>query len=142
MPSHVAGLVAHGLAAHGRAIPGSRIAVLGYAYLENTGDTRNSPSIALVETLEREGASVAIHDPFVPEHRKAVLDVIRGADAVVLAVAHREYGGLRPDTIAGLVRTPLIVDARRVLDAGACEAAGLTYLAVGLPVEEVRGPRR
>src|SRR5205807_9712185 len=45
MPSHVAGLVAHGLAAHGRAIPGSRIAVLGYAYLENTGDTRNSPSV-------------------------------------------------------------------------------------------------
>lgn len=142
MPAHVAALIAQGLAAHDRPLKGSRVAVLGYAYLENTGDTRNSPSGALVERLEQAGASVAIHDPFVPEYRGAVEDVVRGADAVAVAVAHREYDGLSPDMLRGLLRTPLVVDARRVLDSAACRDAGLTYLAIGLPTEDSRGSRK
>jgi len=142
MPAHMARLIADGLGAHGRVIKGSRVAMLGYAYLENSGDTRNSPSVALAELLSREGATVAIHDPFVAEHRGAMEDVIRGADVVALTVAHREYGGLQPRVIRGLLNTPVVVDGRRVLDATACRSAGLTYLAVGLPVEENRGTRR
>jgi UDP-N-acetyl-D-mannosaminuronic acid dehydrogenase len=141
MPSHMAQLIALGLSAHGRALRGSRIALLGYAYLENTGDTRNSPSVALAEHLEGEGASVTIHDPFVPEHRGPVEQVVRGADAVALAVAHHEYRSLSPAAIRELLRTPVIVDGRRVLDAAACRDAGLTYLAVGLPFGDSDGPR-
>jgi hypothetical protein len=49
-----------------------------------------------------------------------------------MMVAHQQYGNLDPVKLKELLRTPLIVDGRRVLDRMAVEAAGLVYRGVGL----------
>ena len=48
---------------------GARIGVLGYRYLEDSDDTRNSPSEVLVGRLQALGAEVVVHDPWVPAYR-------------------------------------------------------------------------
>jgi UDP-N-acetyl-D-mannosaminuronic acid dehydrogenase len=67
------------------------VAVLGYAYLENSDDTRSSPSKVSVERLRELGAEVTIHDPWVPEYRDDLTEIIRGSDALVAMVAHDKY---------------------------------------------------
>src|SRR5262249_6355697 len=94
MPSHIADLTVEGVQALGCNIRDARVAVLGYAYLEESDDTRNSPSEGLVNHLRARGAEVVIHDPFVPEYRGAVMERVRGGDAVVLMVAHKLYDAL------------------------------------------------
>jgi UDP-N-acetyl-D-mannosaminuronic acid dehydrogenase len=135
MPAHVAALLESGLAALGRELDGSRIAVLGYAYLEESDDDRNSPSAALVERLARRGAEILIHDPFVPNYQGDVWQALAGSDAVVLMVAHSLYRTLDLNQLRQALRTPLLIDGRHCRDAAEVLAAGLHYycLGVGIP---------
>ncbi|CAG9462683.1 unnamed protein product [Pedinophyceae sp. YPF-701] len=48
-------------------VRGKRIAVLGFAFKKNTGDTRESPAIAICKRLLDEGANIAVYDPQVSE---------------------------------------------------------------------------
>src|SRR5256886_16532134 len=63
MPRRMARLVEEALAAAGRKIKGARVAVLGFAYRENTDDTRNTPAKPMIQELRRRGAAVALQDP-------------------------------------------------------------------------------
>jgi len=65
MPLHVAELVEEALSDAGRSLKGSRIAVLGMAYLEDSDDTRNTPAVPLIRALLARGAEVVAHDPHV-----------------------------------------------------------------------------
>ena len=56
MPGEVMDLLLEALATRGLSISGSRILVMGYAYLEESNDTRNSPSEVLVRLLIEKGA--------------------------------------------------------------------------------------
>ncbi len=132
MPLHVASLVEKGLARHGRRLASSRIAVMGYAYLENSDDTRNSPSDVLVDHFRTAGAEVVVHDPFVAEYRGNLPEAARGADAAVFMVAHDAYRQLDLARLATVLRTPVLVDARHVFDENAVRCAGLTCLGIGV----------
>jgi UDP-N-acetyl-D-glucosamine dehydrogenase len=88
--------------AAGKALGASRILLIGLAYKKNVADIRESPSLKLVELLERRGATVSYHDPHVPvvpvtrEHpelggRTSMplnADAISGHDAVLVATDH------------------------------------------------------
>ena len=63
MPEHVVDLVSTALNRRGRAVKGSRVLVLGVAYKANIDDTRESPSLDIMETLEEQGAKVEYSDP-------------------------------------------------------------------------------
>ncbi|MCK9918540.1 nucleotide sugar dehydrogenase [Microbacteriaceae bacterium K1510] len=75
------------------------VTVLGMTFKENVPDIRNSKVIDIVRELERFGISVQVHDPLAlaeeTEHEYGVklspMDVLKPADAVVLAVAHQDY---------------------------------------------------
>jgi UDP-N-acetyl-D-mannosaminuronic acid dehydrogenase len=136
MPHHVVALVRDALAAAGRAPAGARIAVLGYSYLEESGDTRNSPSVVVVDALRRLGAEVAVHDPYVPEYQGEVRAALQDADATVVMVRHQEYLALDLAALRGVVRLPVLVDGRRILDPEQARAHGWDYhaLGVGSPV--------
>jgi UDP-N-acetyl-D-mannosaminuronic acid dehydrogenase len=131
MPGHIADMITEGLHALGREIAGARIAVLGYAYLAESDDARNSPSEALVARLHALGAETYIHDPFVPEYQGDVLKVAADCDAAVLMVAHRQYRTLDLHALCATLRTPLLVDGRHLFAAGDARAAGLTYRGLG-----------
>jgi UDP-N-acetyl-D-mannosaminuronic acid dehydrogenase len=136
MPRHLADLVTSALAERGRALGGSRIAVLGVAYLEDSDDTRNTPAVPLIEALQGSGASVVAHDPYVRELEGYELTrdlemVVRGADAAVIVTKHSRYYDLDLSWLQQAMRTPVLVDGRNVFDAARVRAAGFIYKAIG-----------
>jgi UDP-N-acetyl-D-mannosaminuronic acid dehydrogenase len=112
MPRHIVELLKQGLMEQGRQLKGAKILVMGYAYLENSDDTRNSPSAVLVEELEKEGAEAVINDPYVKDYQGDLLAMARGCDAVVLMVKHLEYQSFDLSEIVKSLRNPLLVDGR------------------------------
>lgn len=135
MPNHVTNLAEQELQRAGRDVTGAKIAVLGYAYLENSDDTRNSPSAVLVTNLQRLGAEVVIHDPWVPQYQGDVWACLHDCDAAVVMVAHNDYRALDLKQVKMALRTPILIDGRRVFDAQRAVAVGLVYRAVGLGVK-------
>jgi len=132
MPLHVADLVVEALREAGRDVAGAKVAVLGYAYLENSDDTRNSPSEALVAQLQELGAEVVVHDPYVAGYQGDLKGVVQGCDAVVVMVAHDVYRALDLDELRGLVARPILIDGRHVFSAEQGSLAGWNYRGVGM----------
>lgn len=131
MPLHTARLVEDALAEAGVCVEAAKIAVLGYAYLENAADTRNSPSQALIAHLSEWGAEVRAHDSWAPAYRGDLWNTVHGADAAVLMVAHDEYRNLDLARLVRELRTPVLVDGRHLIDAAAARDAGLVFRGVG-----------
>jgi len=67
MPYYVLSRVMMALNAHGKSMLGSTILVLGAAYKPNISDTRESPVYKVIPLLQKAGAVVLYHDPYVPE---------------------------------------------------------------------------
>jgi UDP-N-acetyl-D-glucosamine dehydrogenase len=66
MPDWVVGKVMDALNERGKALKGAKILVLGIAYKKNVDDMRESPSVELMEKLQKKGAIIAYSDPHVP----------------------------------------------------------------------------
>jgi len=119
MPEHAVDLVAESLNRHGKAVNGARVLVLGMAYKAGIDDTRESPSLDIMTTLEKRGAKVEYSDPYVPKLRFAGRRFtsvpltpanLRRFDCVVIATAHKEFA------YAEIVRHAQgIVDTRNAL---------------------------
>jgi UDP-N-acetyl-D-mannosaminuronic acid dehydrogenase len=128
MPGHVADLVGELSDPKSHA----KIALLGYSYLENSDDTRNSPSAALKRSLEQRGYEVAVHDPFVHEYAGDVMEALSGADCAVLMVAHSAYRELDLSAAASKMRRAQMVDARALFKPGALKSAGFVSRTIGV----------
>ena len=136
MPYHMARLVEEALTEAGRELKGSRVTILGLAYLENSDDIRNSPAEPLIHTLRGKGAWVMAHDPYVwgyegQELTRDLDEALRGSDCLALVTKHRMYYELDLAHVKALMRTPVIVDGRNVFDAKACRGAGFVYRGIG-----------
>jgi len=131
MPLHMVKLLEEALAQAGKPVLDARIGVLGYAYLEDSDDTRNSPTRSLVARLYELGAQPVIHDPWIPEYDGDLFERIKGCDAVVLMVAHSEYRNLDLKKLKSVLRLPILVDGRHVHDLARVNEAGLNYFRVG-----------
>ncbi len=132
MPEFTARQVLLGLNEKHLALSGAKVAVLGLAYKADIDDCRESPAFEVIAALRRYGAQVAAFDPFVPTRSDvAALDeAVRGAQAVVVATAHRAFRELTPDYFArhGI---QVVVDGRNCLDKEAFRRAGLAYRGIG-----------
>jgi UDP-N-acetyl-D-mannosaminuronic acid dehydrogenase len=138
MPLHMAELTMEALDQVGIEIEEARIAVLGYAYLENSDDTRNAPSLTLIHRLEELGAEVCIHDPYVAEYQGDMAERVHGCDAVVVMVKHDAYGKIDLGRLREWLARPsqetppVLVDGRRVFDRDKARAAGFVFRGVGM----------
>ena len=115
MPGHLVELTENALDACGRSLQGATIAVLGYSYLANSDDTRDTPSQAFVEIIREKGADVRIHDPYVHEYNQDLTAILDGADAAVIMVNHDDYLGEDWASHLPRMKTPIFVDGRHVL---------------------------
>jgi UDP-N-acetyl-D-mannosaminuronic acid dehydrogenase len=135
MPVHVADLVEEALRERKKKLKGAKVAILGLAFLENSDDTRNTPTATMYAELKRRGAKPVIHDPLVRDHElpftKKLDETLEGADAVVLSTKHREYSKIDLKKLAKKVRTPVIVDGRNFWEPEDVRKAGFTYRGVG-----------
>ncbi|WAI02546.1 nucleotide sugar dehydrogenase [Methanogenium organophilum] len=138
MPSHMLKLTKDALARVGKDILGAKIAVLGWAFLNNSGDARNTPSEMYRDLCLGEGADVVVHDPYVLTYpgvpilqdADAVLD---GADVVAILTGHSQYRELDPVRCCGMTGQayPVVVDGRNIADPDAWIAAGFVYKGIG-----------
>jgi UDP-N-acetyl-D-mannosaminuronic acid dehydrogenase len=135
MPFHMVKLLESALAQAGRPLLDARIAVLGYAYLEDSDDTRNSPTRSLVARLYELGAQPIIHDPWIPEYDGDVFERVNGCDAAIVMVAHSAYRKMDLIRLRRALKYPILVDGRRVFDSATADAAGFIYKGVGISVE-------
>jgi UDP-N-acetyl-D-mannosaminuronic acid dehydrogenase len=131
MPLYIVDLVRKGLLSFGRQFEDAKVLVMGYAYLENSDDARNSPSIALVKHLQELGTKVVIHDPYVSEYKGDLPALAIKADAVVVMVAHSTYKTVILSDICAVMRTPLLIDGRSVYTKAQAEKAGFKYIGLG-----------
>jgi UDP-N-acetyl-D-mannosaminuronic acid dehydrogenase len=132
MPIHLVKMLQNALEKYHRPIDKTRVLVMGYAYLENSDDTRNSPSAALIGGLDALGAEVVVHDPFVEEFKGDVFAKANGCDAVILMVRHDEYLKLDMQKLVKNLRQPLVIDGRRVLDPQNAVKAGIDLWSIGV----------
>ena len=109
---------------------------MGYTYMEDSDDTRNSSSQFLAKRLQELGAQIVIHDPFVPEYQADLAQLAAGCDAAVVMVRHKAYQQLDLSLLKSALRTPVLIDGRRVFNSAQAQAAGLVYRLVGAGVEK------
>ena len=131
MPLHVIDLTVGALREAGKDIAGAKILVMGYAYLQNSDDTRNSPSEVLVDRLRELGAEVVVHDPYVSGYQGDLQEMAHGCDAVVLMVAHDDYSAVDLLSLREQVAHPILIDGRHVFSAAQAQAAGFAYCGLG-----------
>ena len=136
-------MVEHIRVALGGRLEGSVIAILGLTFKPNTDDMREAPSLAIIPTLMREGASVRAHDPEGMEEAARLLPGLRceadpyqamqGADAVVLLTEWNNYRALDMDRVRKAMRQPVFVDLRNVYRPAEMRALGFSYHSLGRP---------
>lgn len=131
MPLHVVNLTVDALREAGVEVGDAKVAVLGYAYLENSDDTRNSPSEVLVARLQELGTQVVIHDPYVAEYKGDLEKVVQGCDAVAVMVAHDAYRAMDLAKLRARACQPILIDGRHVFDASQAQRVGLVYRGLG-----------
>jgi UDP-N-acetyl-D-glucosamine dehydrogenase len=99
MPEYWVEKVVAALNERGRPAKGSTILVVGVAYKKDIDDLRESPALDIIKLLERLGAVVRYHDPFIPELREdgrtltsvpLTAEAVRGADCVVIVTDHSQ----------------------------------------------------
>ena len=121
MPEHVVSLVGDALNDRGRALRGSSVLVMGVTYKADVNDIRESPSLEIIEMLERKGAHVSYADPFTPQLAVNGLklsaveptpETVAAADCVLILTNHSSFDGA---AIAASAR--LVVDTRNALKA-------------------------
>jgi UDP-N-acetyl-D-mannosaminuronic acid dehydrogenase len=136
MPIHMVDLLEEALKEAGKELKGARIAVLGYAFLENSDDARNTPATALLKELDKRQAPAKIHDPYVKdtEEFEVVSDletVLADCDAAVLMTKHEVYKSITPEMLNKLLKTKIIIDGRNLFDPEAFIKAGFIFKGVG-----------
>ncbi|MEM8695173.1 MAG: UDP-glucose/GDP-mannose dehydrogenase family protein [Pseudomonadota bacterium] len=122
-------------------VRGKTVALLGLTFKPNTDDMRDSPSIAIVQALQDEGATVRAYDPEGMEQARAVLDDVDfrtdpydaadGADALVIVTEWDQFRALDLKRIARMLVQPLLVDLRNIYSPDEADNAGLRYVGIG-----------
>jgi nucleotide sugar dehydrogenase len=138
MPLHMYRLIQDALNEKEKSINNSNIVVLGFSYKENVGDPRESPAKTLTKHLVNDGANVTVVDPYIDEisDKFGILthelyNALKGADALVLITPHDDFKSLDFKRVKTLMRTPIIVDGRRIYDPDELKDMGFCYRGVG-----------
>ncbi|HZR31579.1 MAG TPA: nucleotide sugar dehydrogenase [Terriglobales bacterium] len=117
MPYHVLRSVSEALNAQKKSVNGSKVLVLGVAYKKDIDDLRESPSLTIIELLQKAGAQVSYNDPYFPfvgrgrkydlQLKRTELENLGQFDCVLIVTDHSDYD------FAEIVReSQLVVDTR------------------------------
>lgn len=119
-------------------------ALWGLAFKPDTDDMREAPSRAIIEVLQREGATICAYDPVASTEAKRIfadndkisfaetpLGALENADALIIVTEWREFRS--PDFVAmkALLKSPLIFDGRNLYPPSTMAQEGWEYHAIG-----------
>ncbi len=134
MGAYIAQQTVKQLIAAGSAIKGAQVHVLGLTFKENCADLRNTKVLDIVRELQSYGVCVSVHDPWADAHEAqhtvgeplVAWEDLPRAQAVVVAVAHRQFREVSPAGWAQLLQPGgVLVDVKALCDAPALRALGL-----------------
>lgn len=127
-------------------LKGKKLGVLGLAFKNGTDDLRESPAVAIIKALLKEGCSVTAYDPaamdraaeeFGPhsavKFANGPYEALEGADACLVLTEWEDFAALDLARVKQLLHYPIVVDGRNLFKPAAMEAAGLNYYSVGRP---------
>jgi UDPglucose 6-dehydrogenase len=120
---------------------GKRVAILGLTFKPNTDDMRDSPALAIVQTLLDAGAHVVAYDPegmdiaapMMPEVEMAdsVYAAAEGADALAIVTEWDAFRALDFARLAQSVEQRILVDLRNIYRPEEVTRHGFQYIAIG-----------
>ena len=122
-------------------VRGKTVALLGLTFKPNTDDMRDSPAIAIVQTLQDAGANVKVYDPQGEEQARLVIqnveycaspyEAVEGADALSIVTEWDEFRALDLRRVLTLLNQPVLVDLRNIYDRSQAESLGYKYVGIG-----------
>ncbi len=123
-------------------VENKEVGILGLAFKPNTNSVAGSSSLRLAETLVSKGAHVRAYDPVaIPEAKTHLNGSVRycdsayaadeASDALVVGTGWPEFRALDFDRIKHLLKKPVIVDTKNLLDSTRLRALGFEYVGVG-----------
>jgi len=126
---------------------GKTVAVLGLTFKPNTDDMRDSPAIAIVNTLLDRGVKVRAYDPEGMEEARKVLppgvdygtspyEIAAGADAIVIVTEWDAFRALDFMKLKAIMTQPVLVDLRNIYRPDEMAELGFTYDSVGRPAKQ------
>jgi len=131
------------IAACGGDVRGKTIGILGLTFKPNTDDMRESPALAIIQSLQDAGAKIRAYDPQGMEQARSLLhnidyaadayDAATGADGLVLVTEWNAFRSLDLGRLKQLMGSPVLVDLRNVYRRHEIEAAGFAYHSIGRP---------
>jgi UDP-N-acetyl-D-glucosamine dehydrogenase len=120
MPRYVVTRILEAMNERGKTLKGAHCLILGVAYKPDIDDIRESPALDVIGLLQKKGATVDYHDPYIPSlktHEDAVMKsvpdlmaAVQAADVVIAVTNHRVY-----DYKAILKTAKFIFDSRNAL---------------------------
>ena len=126
MGRYVAENCVKNLIKEGRTVKNARVAIMGFTFKENCPDTRNTKVIDIVNELKEYGIFPIIADPVADiEESKQLYNIeltdwhsIKDMDAVIFAVAHKEFNELKKNEIDRLFREDkkVLLDVKGMFD--------------------------
>jgi UDPglucose 6-dehydrogenase len=134
--------IAHKIDQALQSLPGKDLGILGLAFKPNTNSAAASSSILLAHNLLSRGAQVRAFDPVAMAQARKYMDervrycdsayaAAQGADALVVSTGWPEFRALDFDKIKRLLKRPLIVDTKNLLDSSRLRSMGFQYVGVG-----------
>jgi len=143
MINHILVRLTTRLKARGEELRGSKVAILGLAFKQDVGDTRNSPSIRMSERLMELGAEISAYDPFAREIRTEKWGLVSAqtlesaagnAHVIVLLTPHTAFRKIDLMKLSQTVHHgATIVDTRGFWSPSECVSAGFDYVGLGRP---------
>jgi len=130
------------IAAAVHSVQNKDLGILGLAFKPNTNSVAGSSSMRLAQGLIARGARVRAYDPVaIPDARLEMNGTIHycdtayaaaeGVDALVVGTGWPEFRALDFDRIKHLLKHPVIVDTKNLLDSTRLRALGFEYVGVG-----------
>jgi UDPglucose 6-dehydrogenase len=122
---------------------GKQLGVLGLAFKGDTDDIRESPAIAIIEALLKEGAQIRVFDPaararaaeLLPEngvtYATDAYDAAAGCDALLILTEWKEFASLDLARVHASLKYPIVIDGRNLYEPEQMAAAGLMYHSIG-----------
>jgi UDPglucose 6-dehydrogenase len=125
---------------------GKKLGVLGLAFKDGTDDIRESPAIAIIEALLKEGVHVTAYDPVATSKAQEVLptkgityasdayEAAAGCDALLILTEWKEFAKLDLPRLHSLLKFPIVIDGRNLYKPDEMADAGFMYHSIGRAV--------
>ena len=139
MPVHMKNLIVDALGEKGIQLEDAKITILGYAFLGDSDDVRNTPAKPLYGLLIGGCRELVVHDPYVSgdmgiEITGDLESAVSESDCIALVTNHQEYYQVDLEWLKTMMRTPVIIDGRYVFKPEECTSKGFTYRGVGVGI--------